>query len=209
MGVISPNMWSVRGNENDQLTFKFKLFEENEVNVINSIVSKSHSLNKAEVIMEMEGNALVDPTYRSSETCFLEPFDNKFKSVYQRIEQAVNEINFNEFDFNLTGIETLQYTVYDSNKFEKPQYNWHVDHGMGKTSHNSRTRKLSFSIMMSDPEEFDGGDLQFLVCDTPLNIYLSKGEVVFFPSVLLHRVCEVTSGVRKSLVGWVLGPDWK
>ena len=36
-----------------------------------------------------------------------------------------------------------------------------------------------------------------------------RGTVIAFPSYQLHRVTPVTAGIRKSLVAWVLGPDFR
>jgi PKHD-type hydroxylase len=36
-----------------------------------------------------------------------------------------------------------------------------------------------------------------------------KGTIVLFDSRTQHRVLKVKKGVRKSLVGWVVGPRWK
>jgi PKHD-type hydroxylase len=36
-----------------------------------------------------------------------------------------------------------------------------------------------------------------------------RGAVIIFPSYVLHRVTRVTRGVRKSLVVWVTGPNFR
>ena len=36
-----------------------------------------------------------------------------------------------------------------------------------------------------------------------------RGSIMLFDSRTMHRVCKVTKGTRKSLVGWVVGPRWK
>ena len=35
------------------------------------------------------------------------------------------------------------------------------------------------------------------------------GTLCFFPSFLLHRVTPLTSGVRKSLVTWISGANFR
>ena len=37
-------------------------------------------------------------------------------------------------------------------------------------------------------------------------IKLDKGEIVIFPSWMLHKVTPVTKGKRKVIVGWGIGP---
>jgi PKHD-type hydroxylase len=74
------------------------------------------------------------------------------------------------------------------------------------------TRKLSLSLLLSEPGiDFMGG--QFLINDgrqeSPLTIPLRKGEVAAFPSWMIHKVAPVTSGTRRSIVVWVLGPKFR
>ena len=62
---------------------------------------------------------------------------------------------------------------------------------------------VSFTLFLSDPETYDGGEL---ILDTPLGeeaIKLSAGSVFTYPATLLHRVAPVTRGERLAAVGWV------
>ena len=60
------------------------------------------------------------------------------------------------WEYDLSEIESVQVTKYDKNHF----YGWHSDYG---TSSNKQvTRKLSMSIILSDPEDYSGGKLQFI-----------------------------------------------
>jgi PKHD-type hydroxylase len=66
-------------------------------------------------------------------------------------------------------------------------------------------RKLSLVCQLSDPSEYEGGELQINTGEifTPEK---QKGTVILFPSYLLHRVTPVTKGTRRSLVLWIEGP---
>ena len=71
-------------------------------------------------------------------------------------------------------------------------------------------RKLSFSIQLSSPEDYEGGNLQLLdEADKVTFIPRQRGCIVLFDSLTQHRVLKVTKGTRKSIVGWVVGPRWK
>lgn len=79
------------------------------------------------------------------------------------------------------------------------EYGAHVDDALlaGKRS------DVSFTVFLSDPATYDGGEL---VLDTPLGeeaIKLDPGSVFTYPATLLHRVAPVTRGVRLAAVGWV------
>jgi len=71
-------------------------------------------------------------------------------------------------------------------------------------------RKLSFSLQLSNPEDYEGGELE-LINESGESYIAPKAQgcLVLFDSRTRHRVRTVTKGTRKSLVGWVLGPRWK
>ena len=71
-------------------------------------------------------------------------------------------------------------------------------------------RKLSFSLQLSDPDQYTGGELEF-IDNSGKTMFAPKqrGTMVVFDSRLKHRVRRVKSGLRKSIVGWVVGPRWK
>ena len=71
-------------------------------------------------------------------------------------------------------------------------------------------RKLSFTLQLSHPDDYEGGNVQFI--DENGDNYVAprqRGSIVLFDSRTQHRVVKVKKGVRKSIVGWVLGPRWK
>jgi predicted 2-oxoglutarate/Fe(II)-dependent dioxygenase YbiX len=73
-----------------------------------------------------------------------------------------------------------------------------------------QVRKLSFVMQLSDPDDYEGGNLQLL--DEAGNSYIAprqRGTVILFDSRTQHRVLKVTKGTRKSIVGWTVGPRWK
>lgn len=117
--------------------------------------------------------------------------------------RLANETNFH-YDLKTTPDRPLQYTSYSEGEF----YNWHVD--TINEVEDGLIRKLSFTIQLSDPEDYSGGELQFLD-DGNHSFFAPKkrGTVIIFDSRLRHRVKKVRSGCRKSLVGWVEGPAWK
>jgi PKHD-type hydroxylase len=62
---------------------------------------------------------------------------------------------------------------------------------------------LSFTLFLSDPAAYDGGEL---VIDTPAGDYTAKpdaGDLVLYPSGAIHEVRPVTRGTRLACVGWI------
>ena len=73
--------------------------------------------------------------------------------------------------------------------------------------HQPPVRKISMTLLLSDPATFEGGDLEFM--SKGKNVKLKQGQAVFFASWLQHRVKPVTKGERYSLVMWFGGPPLK
>ena len=117
--------------------------------------------------------------------------------------------NRTNFLYNIDGfdVETMQYTSYSKGEY----YGWHNDAGLSSVqSPNDTIRKLSITIQLSDPEDYSGGEVQFMRDDG--RTYFApkeKGTIIIFDSRVAHRARKVYSGTRKSLVGWVIGPRWK
>jgi PKHD-type hydroxylase len=121
--------------------------------------------------------------------------------IYQRLTTILIENNEKYFNFDLNMIEVIQFTYYNSN--EEGHYKAHTDAQMWNLPHN---RKLSFVMQLSDPSEYEGGELLLHTAFEPTTIRKEKGLIACFPSYTLHEVTPVTKGERYSLVAWVHGP---
>lgn len=148
------------------------------------------------------GNQIVDETRRCTFSAL-----NYFPALdffFEKITKTVQTLNAKNYNFDLTGIfEPLQYLQYDSSILG--HYDSHVDSG----ALNIPPRKLSIVIQMSDPSEYEGGELQLFTHSEPYSIPKKKGRLIVFPSYVLHKVTPVTSGLRKSIVGWIAGPAFR
>jgi PKHD-type hydroxylase len=121
--------------------------------------------------------------------------------VFERMVDIAARLNADHFHFDLERFEAFQLTNYDQSV--KGMYGWHVDFG----SHISR--KLSFVLQLSDPSEYEGGELQLSTADEPMIIPKQRGLVVAFPSFCRHQVTPVTRGNRQTLVAWASGPGFR
>ena len=151
------------------------------------------------------------------------------------IIKQVNQVS--GWKYKITEIEPIQYTVYNDNN---SHYNWHVDvipndntlHLDADPSNNmtGTIRKISCSILLNDPSEYQGGEFELMSANNepnndvseelkgdgyfktqtlPLPSFKKKGSALFFPSFTFHRVKPITKGTRKSLVCWFRGPKWQ
>ena len=124
--------------------------------------------------------------------------------VFEKLSHVASALNAQYYRFDLTGFtEPLQLTNY--NQSEKGMYGWHQDYG-GKLS---PSRKLSMVLQLTDPSQYEGGNLQILTSGEPVNVRKQRGLIAAFPSYVLHQVTPVTSGSRQSLVTWISGPAFK
>lgn len=153
-----------------------------------------------EVKEEDEGFG-VDKTIRDSKICWLYPDEAPW--VYQRLTKVIINLNNDYFKFDLFGlIEGLQFTKYEA---PSGRYGAHID-----KSFNGIIRKLSISVQLSDPQDYEGGDLTFNFGGSGLEILpKEQGKAIAFPSYVLHEVQPVTKGTRYSLVAWVTGAPFK
>ncbi|HEX3674017.1 MAG TPA: Fe2+-dependent dioxygenase [Rhizomicrobium sp.] len=81
----------------------------------------------------------------------------------------------------------------------------HVDNAIrqvGNTPHRIRT-DISATLFISEPDEYDGGEL--IVEDTygAHSVKLAAGDMVLYPSSSLHRVAPVTRGARVASFFWI------
>jgi PKHD-type hydroxylase len=114
-----------------------------------------------------------------------------------RIFKAANE----HFQYEVDAIrEPLLHATYPIGG----HFAWHTDTGPGPLA----TRKLSISVLLSSPNEFEGGDLEFCP-GGKLTDALSLGTAIVFPSYMAHRVSPVTAGARAVLVGWIHGKEFR
>ena len=62
---------------------------------------------------------------------------------------------------------------------------------------------VSFTVFLSDPSTYDGGELVIEGADRECSYKLSAGTAMIYPSSTLHRVDPIQRGTRLAAVGWV------
>lgn len=76
---------------------------------------------------------------------------------------------------------------------------------------NNQQRKLTAVVLLNDSTEYSGGDLQIRGLDGAWvgGILKDAGDMVIFPSYLLHKVTPVLEGTRYTAVTWATGPAFR
>jgi PKHD-type hydroxylase len=152
---------------------------------------------------ELNSKKKLDESIRESIISWI-PVNSQTTWIYQNIVDCIHTVNDSYFNYDLTKMEKLQFTRYYGNNHGV--YRPHVDSNFG---HIPENRKLTFVMQLSDPSEYEGGELRLHLGKDPDIIPKEKGLTVFFPSSTLHECTPVTSGRRTSLVGWVCGPKFR
>ena len=193
------NDWWLEVGHTESWAYQHELFTSDEVDQIHDIAAE-YTLSNGEV---GHGDEMkTDTTIRNSNIAFFRSSDESNKWIYERLTGAIININKQFWNFDLTRIETLQYSEYSIGQF----YKEHID--MLYQAPNQGVRKLSFTVQLTDPKEYDGGDV-IIKNGTNAPIHKNKGTIIFFPSYVLHEVKPVTKGTRHALVGWITGPAFK
>jgi len=168
---------------------------------LDAIVAYGDALRQAEA-------TIIDPAaddhnsgFRSTRISWIEK-SQETAWLFQKLVGAVSSINQQAYCYDLSDLESLQYTVYLAG--EGSHYGWHVDHG-----NTPRRRKLSLVLQLSTPTDYEGCELQIFASNQVDTAPKNRGSLIAFPSYTLHRVTPITAGIRKSLVMWCSGPRFR
>ena len=134
--------------------------------------------------------------YISKRTSIIEvprPILRKIRSVVDR----VNRKNWGYGGSYASAHELYRYTPGDF-------FDWHMDLGDGALAH----RKVTTLIQLSDPRDYDGGRLE-IWGNEEHTAGTARGTLLIYPSFVMHRVTEVTRGVRYSIGGEILGDPFR
>ena len=116
------------------------------------------------------------------------------------------EANTKFFGYDINTYEPVQFTKYEVGDM----YIWHKDSYSEDQIQENNQRKLSASLILSDPKDYEGGVLEFFDgINDPIRPPQNKGTIVIFNSSDWHRITEITKGVRYSFVIWTTGARFK
>lgn len=137
--------------------------------------------------------------YRQAASQFVMP-GPETRWIFERLSRLLISANNAVYHFNVAGFEQgFQISEYPVGN----GYGWHVDIG----HHVAMRRKLSMTVQLSSADEYEGGELEFMI--PALSADRNIGSLCVFPSWMLHRVSPITQGVRWSLASWVCGEPFK
>ena len=142
------------------------------------------------------GNSEVNEKKRKSSVSFYD-YNNAFPFLKEKLlTEVTNKIKLKGYYVNFENT-LIQFTEYKEGEY----YNWHTD---SADFGQFKDRYCSIVIQLND--EYTGGELEMIDknddAETTITFEKGKGNLFVFLSNMSHRVTEVTTGNRYSLVGW-------
>lgn len=124
-----------------------------------------------------------------------------YQGIGAQLVGAAMSANAQAWQFIVTHADQCEHLYYDVNG----HYVKHVDAFIGRPVVNCR--KLTALAFLND--DFEGGE--FFLQEGHQKFYprQNKGDIVVFPSFMMHGVEPVTKGFRHSIVCWILGPSFR
>jgi PKHD-type hydroxylase len=81
-------------------------------------------------------------------------------------------------------------------------YGWHMDAALFPSTPPMRS-DVSCTVFLSEPDEYDGGELLVTLGQHALPCKLPAGDAVLYPATTIHQVAPVTRGVRLVGITWM------
>jgi PKHD-type hydroxylase len=135
------------------------------------------------------------------------PRNAETEALYRRMEDAVLHLNARFFRFDLSGLATFQYALYGGP--EGGHFDWHKDYGRDPADPAREPRKVTLSLQLSDESDYQGCDLQLRGGNQIDTAPRTRGTLTAFPANVLHQVTPIHSGIRRVLVVWAVGPEFR
>jgi PKHD-type hydroxylase len=152
-------------------------------------------------------NDYSNDSFRKSKIRFIQADNPDFKWLFDELFKMGMQANKDWFNFHITNLSYIQLAEYD----ESYQGEYKKHHDVFWVNNDSYHRKLTCVIQLTDPSEYEGGDLElFELSEYPNKDELrQQGTAIFFPSFIPHQAHPVTKGKRYSIAVWFEGDKWK
>jgi PKHD-type hydroxylase len=149
-----------------------------------------------------EGVRQTDESIRKTRVCWDKDQQSELRQLMFDFALAANR--FAGWRLQLERVEDVQLAKYEDNGF----YNFHNDSNFGTVDEFGFQRKITVILQLSDESEYEGGNFSFF---TGREIFMprSKGSIIAFPCLLLHRVSPVSNGTRFSATAWAGGAPFR
>lgn len=121
-------------------------------------------------------------------------FDRNAASLRDRVAEKISTHELFQLAARPKALTPIMFSKYERGM----QYGNHIDDALM----GGQRADVSFTLFLSDPSSYDGGELILETAAGEEEIKLEAGSMFVYPSNTLHRVNEVTRGERLAAVGW-------
>jgi PKHD-type hydroxylase len=204
-------MISLRPYNNDVPTsnwtnfYYFKnVFTDEMISNLENMVHNNYKFEKGTTGVKELGTITNSKKTNNRDIAYIEP--NQYSQwLYELLFPLSLEANQELFKFDIDIVtDPIHYVIYPE---DEGHLDWHMDIG----AYAVNKRKLAMTVQLSDSSEYDGGDFQIWLGskDKFVTVPREKGDIIVFPSFLMHRVTPITRGQRKCLVFWTGGRPFR
>lgn len=139
----------------------------------------------------------------------LKPYEGVFRSMMDFVKPNRQKLNV-DIDYQIDGcIQHITYNPGDHVGWHNDLMDINAAKSNPKYADLKTNRKLSMTVILSDPSDYTGGEFIFDPKAKLSHGVEGKGTVALFTSHSQHMVTEITSGVRNILFVFITGPEWK
>lgn len=172
------------------------------------IIREAQSIPAQDGIVGISNGVGLNTDVRKSKVRFISDQDTKFSYIFYALWQTALKANQDFFNFHLTKLDFIQVAEYDASY--QGEYKVHQD-VFWINNDPVFHRKLSCVIQLSDPNSYEGGDLELVGVgeEPPAADIRQQGSITYFPSFVNHKANPVTRGTRYSIAAWFEGPKWR
>ncbi|MEL6777587.1 MAG: Fe2+-dependent dioxygenase [Cyanobacteria bacterium J06597_16] len=125
----------------------------------------------------------------------LKSSDPHATALKERVKTALSKNSLFQATVRPKTIHTLLFSRYEVGM----SYGTHTDNAMMAGRWRS---DVSFTIFLTPPETYEGGELVIEGPSYEQKYRLASGAAIAYPSSTLHRVAPITQGSRWAIVGW-------
>jgi PKHD-type hydroxylase len=115
---------------------------------------------------------------------------------------ALDKLFLSHFEKNVFVRESLMACRFSNPMFLKYEENMHYSFHNDFFHQNGVRTDYSVTVFLSDPSEYEGGELNIKIGNQDLVFKEEPGSAIIYPTGLWHTVNQVTSGSRKVVVVW-------
>lgn len=139
----------------------------------------------------------------------MKPYEGVLKSMLDYTRQRIKELDV-DIDYKIDGcIQHITYNPGDHVGWHNDLMDVNIALSHPRYKDLKTNRKLSMTVMLSDPSDYTGGEFIFDGAVKQRPKVEGKGTTALFTTYTQHKVETINSGVRNILFIFMTGPQWR